>query len=115
MAKELHQKADVPESLRGLQEIAKFQVVIEDYQIVVLSAEHFDAIIYEGPKREKQIYLYLYENHLMSSHLSHTFWEKATGFLNARKAMTQKKFHCRNRVCKCSFTEGCRGIIEKAR
>ena len=56
LAKELHEKAGVPESLCGLPEVTKFQQVIEDYQIIVLSAEHFNAIVFEGPKREKQIY-----------------------------------------------------------
>lgn len=37
--------------------------MIEDYHIVILSAEHFNAIIYEGPKKDKQIYLYLHQNH----------------------------------------------------
>ena len=43
--------------------MAKFQNVIDDYQIIVLSAKHFNAIVYEGPQREKQIYLYHHENH----------------------------------------------------
>jgi len=63
LAKELHQKADVPEGLCGLSEVTTFQEVIEDYQIVVLSSDHFNAIVYEGPRREKQIYLYHHDNH----------------------------------------------------
>ena len=59
LARELHQKAGVPEGLCGLPEVAKMQGVIENYQIAVLSADHFNALIFEGPKREKQIYLYL--------------------------------------------------------
>ena len=55
LAKELHQKAGVPEDLCGLPEVAKFQDVIDEYQIVVLSGEHFNAIVFEGPKRDKQI------------------------------------------------------------
>lgn len=46
LAKDLHQKVGVPEGPCGLQEIVKFQQVIEDYQIVVLSAEHFNAIVF---------------------------------------------------------------------
>ena len=91
LAKELHQKANVPEGLCGLPEIAKFQAVIVDYQIVVLSAEHFNAIIYKGPKREKQIYLYLHENHFdiitsVSAFLGKGYWclECKEGFNNKK-------------------------------
>ena len=49
LAKELHLKAGVPEGLCGLSEVATFQQVIEDYQIIVLSSDHFNAIVYEGP------------------------------------------------------------------
>ena len=63
LAKELHQKAGAPEGLRGLSEVPKFQAVIENYQIVVLSAEYSNAIIYEGPPQEKQIYLCLHESY----------------------------------------------------
>ena len=63
LAQQLHQKAGVPEGLCGLPEVEKFQKVIDNYQIIVLSAKHFNAIVYKGPRREKQIYLYLSENH----------------------------------------------------
>ena len=36
LAQKLHQKAGVPECLCGLTEVAQFQNVIEDYQIIVL-------------------------------------------------------------------------------
>ena len=45
LAKELHQRAGVPEGLCGLSEVATFQQVIEDYQIVILSSDHFNAIV----------------------------------------------------------------------
>ena len=48
LAKELQQKAEVP-GLCGLSKVAMFQQVIEDYKIVVLSSDHFNAIVYEGP------------------------------------------------------------------
>ena len=63
LAKELHQKAGVSEGLCGLSEVATFQQVIEDYQIVVLSSDHFNAIVYEGLRREKQSFLYHHDNH----------------------------------------------------
>ena len=37
LAKELHQKAGIPEGLCGLPEVRKFQQVIEDYQIIAIA------------------------------------------------------------------------------
>ena len=60
LAQQLHQKANVQEGLCGIPEVDKFQKVIDNYQIIVLSAKHFNAIVYKGLRREKQIYLYHY-------------------------------------------------------
>ena len=54
-----------------MSEVATFQQVIEDYQIVVLSSDHFNAIVYEGPRREKQIYLYHHDNRFF---LGKSYW-----------------------------------------
>lgn len=113
LAKELHQKAEVPEGLCGIPEIAKFQSVIEDYQIVVLSAEHFNAVIYEGQKREKQIYLYLYENHFEIITSVSAFLGKGYWCLECKKGFNNKQDHRCSKVCKCCFTEGCDGVKMK--
>ena len=107
LAKELHQKAGVPEDLCGLPEVAKFQDVIDEYQIVVLSAEHFNAIVFEGLKRDKQIYLYHHDNHFdiitsVSAFLGRGYW-----CLECKKGYNMKEKHRCSRVCKCCFTEGC--------
>jgi len=88
LAKELHEKAGVPEGLCGLPEVTKFQQVIEDYQIIVLSAEHFNAIVFEGPKRERQIYLYLCNNHY---DVITSVSDETTGALIVRRVMIGKK------------------------
>ena len=113
LAKELHQKAGVPEGLCGLPEIAKFQAIIDDFQIVVLSAEHFNAVIYEGPKREKQIYLYLYENHFEIITSVSAFLGKGYWCLECKKGFNNKEDHRCNKICKCCFTEECDGVKEK--
>ena len=114
LAKELHEKAGVPEGLCGLPEVTKFQQVIEDYQIIVLSAEHFNAIVFEGPKRERQIYLYLCNNHYdvitsVSSFLGRNHW-----CLDGKKGYDRKEDHRCNKACKCCFTVGCQGVTENA-
>ena len=76
-----------------LPEVTKSQQVIEDYQIIVLSAEHFNAIVFEGPKREKQIYLNLCNNHYdvitsVSSFLGRSHW-----CLACKKGFDRKEGH----------------------
>ena len=98
LAQQLHRKAGVPEGLCRLPEVAKFQQVITEHQIVVFSAEHFTAIIYKGPKREKQIYLYLYQNHYdvitsVSTFLGTSYW-----CLECKKGYNNKEEHCCSKV-----------------
>ena len=111
---ELHQKADIPEGLCGLTEVAKFQEVITVYQIVVLSAEHFNATVYEGSRKEKQIYLYHHDNHFdiitsVSAFLGKNYW-----CLECKKGYDSKERHRCSKVCKCCFVEGCQGVVKKA-
>ena len=109
LAQQLHQKG-----LCGIPEVKKFQKVIDKYQIIVLSAKHFNAIVYKGPGREKQIYLYHYENHFdvitsVSSFLGRGYW-----CLECMKGYDAKEKHRCSKVCKCCFTEECLGIALKA-
>ena len=114
LTQQLHQKAGVREGLCGLPEVAKFQEVVDgidgvDYQIVVLSSKHFNAIVYEGLQREKQIYLYHHENHFdvitsVSSFLGRGYW-----CLVCKKGYNTKMNHRCSKVCKFCFTEGCQG------
>ena len=113
LAQDLHKKACVPEGFCGLPEVAKFQAELDDYQIIVLSAKHFNAIVYEGPRREKQIYLYHHNNHFdvitsVSSFLGKSYW-----CLECKRGYNSKEKHRCSKVCKCCFTEGCLGITEK--
>ena len=63
LAKELHVKANVPFGVCGIDEIKSFQTVLPDYQIHVVSRDHFNGMIYTGPEADKKIYLYLHNNH----------------------------------------------------
>ena len=47
----------------GIEEVKKFQAVLPEYQIHVVSKDHFNAIIYAGPEKDKNIYVYYHDNH----------------------------------------------------
>ena len=67
-ALDLHQAANVPLGPCGLDEVKLFQQYLVNYQIIVVSGDHNNAIIYPpqpptNPNPEKSIYLYFHANH----------------------------------------------------
>ena len=62
LAKELHEKAEVPLWACGLNEVKQFQIYLSDYQINIVSKEHQNSILYSGPESEKRIYLYFHND-----------------------------------------------------
>ena len=62
-ARELHSQAGVTIGPCGLKEIAQFQAILNDYQIIVISAEHGHSIVYKGPERQKQLMLLMHDAH----------------------------------------------------
>ena len=86
LAQQLHLKAGVHEGLCGIPEVDKFQTVVDNYQIVVLSAKQSNVIVDKGPRREQQIYLCYCEKHFDiitpgSSFLGRSYW-----YLECKKA-----------------------------
>ena len=65
---DLHEAANVPLGPCGLDEVELFQQHLVNYQIIVVSGDHNNAIIYPpqprtNPDPEKHIYLYYQSNH----------------------------------------------------
>ena len=63
----LHEAANVPLGPCGLNEVALFQQYLTDYQIVVISGDHNNSIIYPpqplGTDEKKHLTLYFHDNH----------------------------------------------------
>ena len=63
-ALDLHQAANVPLGLCGLDEVDMFQKYLVNYEITVVSGDHGDSIIYPVNPGDKQpIYLYYHNKH----------------------------------------------------
>ncbi|WAR15803.1 hypothetical protein MAR_030397 [Mya arenaria] len=99
LAETLHQKAGVPLQRCGIEEVKKFQAVLPNYQIHVLSKEHFNGIIYDGVEGGEPIYLYYHDQHF-------DVITKMTGFLNrsyfcesCKKGYSNKEKHYCNNPC----------------
>ena len=64
---DLHEAANVPLGPCGLNEVALFQQYLSDYQIVVVSGDHNNSVIYppqsSGTDEKPHLTLYLHDNH----------------------------------------------------
>ena len=55
LARQLQEEARVPLGPCGLDQIKLLEIVLSDYQFVVVSAEHRHSIVHKGPESNKQI------------------------------------------------------------
>lgn len=99
LAEILHERAGVPLQKCGLEEVKKFQSILPNYQIHVLSKDHFNGIIYEGTEGGIPIFLYYHDEHF-------DVITKMTGFLNrsyfcqqCKKGYNTKERHVCNNPC----------------
>ena len=64
---DLHEAANVPLGPCGLNEVALFQQYLSDYQIMIISGDHNNSIIYppqpSGTDEKPHLTLYLHDNH----------------------------------------------------
>ncbi|XP_053388466.1 uncharacterized protein LOC128551595 [Mercenaria mercenaria] len=63
LALNLHDTAGVPLQHCGIEEVKQIQEILSSYKILVLSKEHFNAIIYDGQEDGVPIYLYYHNEH----------------------------------------------------
>ena len=106
-AVELHELAGVPRGTCGIPEIKKFQEVLPGYQIVVLSKEHFNGIIYKGPEAPKQIYLYYYDNHYGVIASMTGFLGRSYYCITCNKGYDHEERHNCKVKCSCCHRKNC--------
>ena len=105
---ELHEQSGVPRGTCGIPEIKKFQEVLPGYQIVLISKEHLNGIIYKGPEAPKKIYLYYYDNHFgvittMSGFLNRNYY-----CIECNKGYDHEDRHNCKSKCSCCHRRGCK-------
>ena len=101
LAEELHQKADVPKEPCGIDNFKKFQQILQNYQLHVVSADHVNGIIYSGPKVEKKIYLYYHNNHYDVITSMPAFLNKAYYCARCQNGYDHKEAQECNNACHC--------------
>ena len=86
-----------------------FQAALPGYQLVVVSGDHFNAIVYKGPETEKPIYLYYHDEHYDVITLMPAFLGRAYFCLACEKGYNTEdwKHHSCENKCKCCHHTAC--------
>ena len=103
-ARALHRRARVPEGPCGLGELNLFQIVLAEYQIVVVSADHGYQIISKGPRQpdHKLLCLIKVQDHYHVCHSLSGFFGKNYYCLDCEKSFNSDDLlhhRCPGRKC----------------
>ena len=112
LARQLHRRARVPEGPCGLGELNLFQIVLAEYQIVVVSADHGYQIIFKGPRQpdHKLLCLIKVEEHYHTCHSLSGFFGKGYYCLECEKSFNNNDLQhhrCPGRKCACCHQTHC--------
>ena len=99
LARDLHSKAGVPLTACTLDNVKQFQMVLPDFQIHILSKEHFNAIIYQGPEGGIPVYLYYHDEHFDVITKVTGFLDRSYFCLQCKKGYNNKEKHSCNNAC----------------
>ena len=113
-AKALYEKANVKEGPCGPEEWQKFQNHLSTYQIIVVSAEHGNAIIFQGPSREKKLILFMSNNHYDVITSMPAFVNKSYFcWICQRGYNVERDHHCPSTFCHRCETRDCKDGEER--
>ena len=111
LAQQLQEEARVPLGPCGLDQIKLFEIILCDYQFVVISAEHGHSIVHKGPESNKQIKLLMHDEHFDVITKLPGFFNSNYYCLRCEKAYTHEDYShhsCRRTRCHACFRFHCR-------
>ena len=111
LAQQLQEEARVPLGPCGLDQIKLFEIILCDYQFVVISAEHGHSIVHKGPESNKQIKLLMHDGHFDVITKLPGFFNSNYYCLRCEKAYTHEDYShhsCRRTRCHACFQFHCR-------
>ena len=108
---DLHEAANVPLGPCGLNEVALFQQYLTDYQIVVISGDHSNSIIYPPPSsgtdEKPRLVLYLHGNHFDTINSVPGFLGRSYFCFRCYKAYDHTADHLCTNMCRSCRGFGC--------
>ena len=111
LAQQLQEEARVPLGPCGLDQIKLFEIILCDYQFVVISAEHGHSIVHKGPESNKQIKLLMHDGHFDVITKLPGFFNFNYYCLRCEKAYTHEDYShhsCHRTTCHACFRFHCR-------
>ena len=103
LAEELHRESDVSREPCGVNEIKKFQAVLNNYQLYVISKDHFNSIIYKGQDSDNKIFLYCHDQHYDVITSMPAFLGRSYFCTTCQKGYDHKEKHKCNNVCHACY------------
>lgn len=110
LAQKLHEEARVPIERCGLNQIKLFEIVLSDYQFVVVSAEHSHSIVHKGPPSDKQIVLLMHDGHFDVITKLPGFFDSVYFCLQCEIAYSNEDYNhhsCRKTKCDACLQSNC--------
>ena len=109
---DLHEAANVPLGPCGLNEVALFQQYLTDYQIVVISGDHNNSVIYPPPSsatdEKPHLTLYLHDNHFDVINRVPGFLGRSYFCFRCHKPYNTTTDHLCTNMCRCCRGFGCK-------
>lgn len=117
LAEELHREARVPEGPCGLGELNQFQIILSEYQIVVVSVDHGYQVIFKGPSQpeEKQLILVKVGEHYHACSSLKGFFGKSYYCLECERGFDHDdlaQHRCPGKKCYACHQPGCQDFRE---
>ena len=108
---DLHEAANVPLGPCGLNEVALFQQYLTDYQIMVISGDHNNSVIYPPPSsaahEKPHLALYLHNNHFDAITSVPGFLGRSYFCFRCYKSYDCTTDHFCTNMCRCCRGFGC--------
>ena len=108
---DLHEAANVPLGPCGLNEVALFQQYLTDYQIVIISGDHNNSVIYppqsSGTDEKPHLTLYLHGNHFDTINSVPGFLGRSYFCFRCYKAYDHTTDHLCTNMCRSCRGFGC--------
>ena len=110
MARALHEEARVPIGPCGLDQIKLFEIILDEHQFIVISAEHGHSIVHKGPQSNKQIKLLMHDGHFDVITKLPGFFNSNYYCLRCEKAYKQEDYDhhsCHKTKCRACLQSSC--------
>ncbi|XP_055340393.1 uncharacterized protein LOC129589579 [Paramacrobiotus metropolitanus] len=91
----------------NLRHVHKFQEILHKYQIIVVSVDHANLIVFNGPVQEKKIILLHHDRHFDLLNSLPAFFKKKYWCYSCNKGYSDRRDHRCSSICKACLLSSC--------